>query len=972
MMRRFALALFATLFIATVSALAQPLPVVRDRPSPGDFPLSTADSLATIVVGDGEAEVVKIAARMLADDIERVTGRRPAVAASAEGVVGPVLLAGTVNVASWIPAADAGDLRGQWETFRIKPLDDSPSGVDQALAVIGSDRRATAYGLLAIGRAAGVSPWVWWADVVPTRREALYVSSEPFIDGPPRVQYRGIFLNDEDWGLQPWAAKTFEPETGDIGPKTYARMFELLLRLRCNYLWPAMHPSTRAFNHYEDNKLVADRHAVAMGSSHAEPMLRNNVDEWTVDKNLWNFETNREGVLAYWEERIRANGRFENVYTIGMRGIHDSGMPGGGSLTDKARRLERIFTAQREMLSRTVGKPADQIPQIFVPYKEVLEIYRTGIDLPHDVTIVWSDDNHGYVRQFSNQAERSRSGRSGVYYHLSYWGRPHDFLWLYTMPPALVWEEMTKALEYGADRVWIGNVGDLKPCEIGMQWFLRIGWEGESLGPDQLDRYLVDFFTETFGPAHAPAIAGLMKEFYTLNYQRKPEHMGWSTIYPNRPVENGELSPWHNGDEIQRRLDAFDRLQTAAEAIGNDIPPDLQDAYFQLVLYPVRGAADMNGKHLHAQKSRLYAAQGRPSANLHAERARAAHARIQEATAYYNQTLARGKWNHMMSPNPRKLPVFDMPPVETVEVAGPPQLAVCVEGQSEPAQPGEPAETNRLPRFDRYLRREAFIDLIDTGADSLDWRATVDQPWIRLSATSGTLSIEQRLHATIDYDAVPRGDSLGGAITIAAADRSFTLPVEVFNPDVEPTPGTFVQIAGQIAIDAEHFAQHRAASTRWRTIDGLGRTGAAVGLFPRLSPSLSTPEAIAASAPVLDYPIHVFDGGKAKLTVEAIPTHEATEAHALICAVSIDDAPPMVVRFTQGNDERNGTWQRNVLRASMFGSADVTVPAGGHTLKLWGADPSVVVDRIELDFGNQRPTYLGPPETRVRNTANAD
>ena len=295
---------------------------------------------------------------------------------------------------------------------------------------------------------------------------------------PPSVKYRGIFINDEDWGLRPWASKTFEPETKNIGPKTYAKVFELLLRLNANLLWPAMHPGTTPFYNVPGNAEMAAAYAIVVGSSHAEPMLRNNVGEWD-EKSMghFNYITNKEKVYNYWEERVKQSKGNDAVYTLGMRGVHDSGMEGIKGPKEAVPLLERIFNDQRGLIKKHINENVAAVPQVFTAYKEVLDIYDQGLKLPDDVTIVWPDDNYGYIQRFNNEAEKKRPGGSGVYYHASYWGRPHDYLWLGTTHPSLIRQEMMKAYETGADRLWVLNVGDIKPLEYSMQVFFDMAYD---------------------------------------------------------------------------------------------------------------------------------------------------------------------------------------------------------------------------------------------------------------------------------------------------------------------------------------------------------------------------------------------------------------------------------------------------------------------------------------------------------------
>jgi hypothetical protein len=405
------------------AAWATPTAWVSDQARPGDFPLVRGGRAADVVYAAEDFKVVAIAALHFAADVGRVTGRKPAVRTDVSGQGAPVVLAGTLGhnrlIDGLVKAGrlDVTGLRGQWETYLITTVADPLPHVPRALAVVGSDRRGTAYGLFELSEAIGVSPWYWWADVAPRKRSELYLATGTRRFGPPSVKYRGIFLNDEDWGLQPWAAKTFAPAEGGIGPKVYEKVFELLLRLKANTLWPAMHACTKPFNSFPEDARLANDYGIVMGSSHAEPMLRDNVGEWTAPPEEYNHVTNRAGVLRYWEERVTANGRYENIYTLGMRGIHDSPIVGPKTDAERVQTLEQIFADQRALLAKYVNANVTQVAQAFTPYKEVLRLYHEGLRVPDDVTIVWPDDNFGYIRQFPTPAERRRSGGFGIYYH---------------------------------------------------------------------------------------------------------------------------------------------------------------------------------------------------------------------------------------------------------------------------------------------------------------------------------------------------------------------------------------------------------------------------------------------------------------------------------------------------------------------------------------------------------------------------
>lgn len=540
---------------------------------------------------------------------------------------------------------DVSAIRNRWESFLIATVERPAPGVSRALVIAGSDRRGTAFGIYELSRAIGVSPWHWWADVTPLRQSKLYVRAGTRRFGPPSVKYRGIFINDEDWGLTPWSGSNFEPGTAGMGPKTYAKVFELLLRLKANTLWPAMHKITPAFNANPENARLADRYAIVMGSSHAEPMLRNNVREWTGDSRDYDYGRKPEAVRAYWEERVRTNGRFENIYTLGMRGIHDSGMQGASDMPTRRRFLESIFADQRAMIALHVSPQVERVPQVFTPYKEVLDVYRAGLSVPDDVTLMWPDDNFGYIRHFPTAAERKRSGGSGIYYHLSYLGAPLSYLWLSTTPPSLIAEEMGRAFDLGADRMWIANVGDIKPAELATDYFLSLAWDVPGTSARGVDAFLRRWAAENVDARQAGAIAGLLAEHHRLNFIRRPEHLQWWL-----PGQKPRASPLTLG-EADSRLAAFDANLLRLRATHAAIAPERKDAFFQLVGYPVEAAAEANRRFFEAEAHDELRDGNLTEALRRAGQAHTANARIAALTAQYD-ALGGGKWRGFIAVEP--------------------------------------------------------------------------------------------------------------------------------------------------------------------------------------------------------------------------------------------------------------------------------------------------------------------------------
>ena len=567
-------------FLAAKALLAVCLTILTLQPataelalasSPGanDFILAGGNSVAAIFVETNDERAVLRATGDLADDFAQVAGTKPEIVNqfSPDNKIGVII--GTIGKSKIIDQLAAeGKLAtngtsGEWESYVLQVVKNPLPGVDAALVIAGSDRRGTIYGVYQLSEMIGVSPWHWWADMPVKQRKTLALRGDIFKQGPPAVKYRGIFLNDEDWGLRPWASKTFDAETGNIGPKTYAKIFELLLRLHANYIWPAMHPDTRAFNFYPGDKELADDYGIVMGSSHCEQMLRDNIDEWKPDVNgEYNFVTDPGGVLKYWEQRVRENGQYENIYTLGMRGISDSGLPGGGTPQEKADRLRAIISAQREMLARDVNTNIAAVPQIFCPYKEVLELYRLAPDIPGDITLVCRTTITAMSAKIFRRARTRPQRRRGSLLSRLVLGRAARLSLALFTPPALIAEEMTKAFDYGADKVWIVNVGDLKPAELDIEFFLKLAWNPHSWNGMNTYDLLEKQIARDFGPASAPELTSIMAEYYRLNYQRKPEHMGFPT------------TNLFSGDEAAQRLDAWQKLSARVDAVGKNLPPE--------------------------------------------------------------------------------------------------------------------------------------------------------------------------------------------------------------------------------------------------------------------------------------------------------------------------------------------------------------------------------------------------------------
>lgn len=547
------------------------------------------------------------------------------------------------------------------------------------LLVVGNNARGTAYGLLELSRKAGVSPWVWWSDVKPEKRARLTLPGSYKTLQSPSVEYRGIFLNDEDWSLQPWSWKTFEKgEPGRIGVRTYKEIFKLLLRLRANAIWPGMHGITTPFYLVPGAKEAADSCGIVVGTSHCEPLMRNNVGEWNTEKyGPYNYITNKKRIQDYWVERLKEAAPYHNMYTIGMRGVHDGDMEGVHTRKEKLTALQQVINDQRALLAKYVNKDVEKVPQVFVPYKEVLDIMEDGLKVPDDVTLMWCDDNYGYMTRLSDAEQQKRSGGAGVYYHLSYWGRPHDYMWLCTTQPGLLYNEMRQAYDHNARKVWIVNVHDLKPSAYDLELFLDMAWNIDAVSPSTLELHLEKWLCREFGEDAGKKLLPAMLEFYRLCGIRKPEHMGWTQVELNRKVYprgrsqviDTEFSLNEFGGELDRYLEDYAAVTRVVAEVEALIAPERRDAYFSHIKYQTFAAAAMAVKMLEAQRARSYATGQcdktlwtRDSAMAMAcAKSMKGYRDIQKLTDYYNNKMASGKWKYSMCYNPRDLYAFFPP-----------------------------------------------------------------------------------------------------------------------------------------------------------------------------------------------------------------------------------------------------------------------------------------------------------------------
>ena len=627
-----AIAALFTLGILRAEAIDHPgatLPVA----SPERLSLVSAGKPLPIVVSSNDNPAVLHAAKNLQKDFERVTGILPFMGDNTQAET--AIIIGTLDsplIKEMVSKGkiDAGQLVGLTEKYMITTVTDPADGINEALVITGSDRRGVVYGIYEISEQIGVSPWYDWADVPVARQQNLSIARGTYTAGEPAVRYRGIFLNDEAPCLTGWVKNTYGTDYGDHN--FYARVFELILRLRGNFLWPAMW-SWAFYADDPENSRVADEMGVIMGTSHHEPMARNH-QEWARKRGeygAWNYATNKKVIDKFFTEGIERAKDTEDLITIGMRGDGDEAMSAEADVA----LLEKVIDNQRKIIRKVTKKPADQTPQVWALYKEVQDYYDAGLRVPDDVTILLSDDNWGDVRRLPNAEELKRKGGWGMYYHVDYVGAPRNSKWLNVTPVQNLWEQMQLTYSYGVDRLWVLNVGDLKPMEYPITLFLDIAWNPERFNAENLKDHTVDFCRQQFGEEQAAEAARILNLYSKYNGRVTAEMLDSRTY-------NLQTGEW------KQVSDEYIKLEAEALRQYMTLPEEMRDAYFQLILFPVQAMANLYEMYYaQAMNHALYNA-GDPAANEWADKVEACFARDKFLTDQYNNVMADGKWKDMM------------------------------------------------------------------------------------------------------------------------------------------------------------------------------------------------------------------------------------------------------------------------------------------------------------------------------------
>jgi len=937
----------------TAFALGEPLHVTFTATA-ASFPLTDSNRTTPLYIDANDYPGVIHAVANFTDDIHAVTNLTPTTLHTLPTTGDQdLILIGTIGHSTAIDALiathklDVSTIRGHWEMSLTQIVDNPFPGIARALVIAGADKRGTIFGIYDLSEQIGVSPWAWWADVPIPHHDSLYLTPGTYIQPEPRVKYRGIFLNDEAPALSGWTKEKF----GGFNSKFYVHVFDLLLRLKANFLWPAMWGS--AFN--EDDTLnpkLADEYGIVMGTSHHEPMMRAQ-QEWKRHGNgTWDYTTNQKALDDFWRQGVRRNKNYEQLTTIGMRGDGDMAMSAG---TNTAL-LERIVADQRKILTEEVNPDITKVPQVWALYKEVQSYYEAGMRVPDDVTLLWCDDNWGNIRRLPTPAERKRPGGAGIYYHFDYVGDPRSYKWINTYNISKVYEQMNLAINYGADRMWIVNVGDLKPMEFPIEFFLNMARTPDHFTPDNLHAYTVEWATRDFGPDHAEEIASIFDLYQRYISRRKPEMLAPDTF------------SLENFNEANRVDKEWVVLTNREVLLQRKIPANQQAAFFELLGYPIFAAANDVHLYLEAGRNAYYAKQGWAAANKFN-----ADDRLREdaqLSATYNHLL-NGKWNHMMDQTHIGYTFWNEPPKNTT----PPHITLNV-----PEHGGFGVNTqiasSKAPTLGTFIEGDEtskhIFTLFNKGSAPLPYTITTSAPWISITRlwepvapgtkynpiSSSTLEGSEALVAQIDWKTAPVHDTTASITLASSGQPAITLPLQLIHPHVGAvTVPIALESNGYVAIEAAHTSSITAdPSIHWHELPNYGPTLSGMTLFPVTATSNPHSEAS------LNYAVDLYDKGDFTLHLTTAPTLNFVPGRGLRLAVSIDNGPRKVIDTLAHNTDHD--WRISVADGVRHIEVPLTISTPGqHMLHIFAVDPGIVLERLDLAHGALPYSYLGPPES---------
>ncbi len=907
-------------------------------------------NISPIFLDDGELPGVKRAAENLRIDIENVSGKKPELKTKIDEINNTAIIIGTIGNSPLINKLIADKkinidkIQNQWDAFQVDVVDNPFPNIKKALVIVGANKRGTTYGIYSLSEQMGVSPWYWWADVPVKKKSAIYIDNKTFVSEIPKVKYRGIFLNDEAPALTNWVTEKY----GGYNHQFYEKVFELLLRLKANYLWPAMWNNAFADDDIQ-NMILADEYGIVMGTSHHEPMMRADKEWNRHGKGVWEYSKNPENLYNFWMDGAKRNKNYESLYTMGMRGQQDEPMSEGENIG----LLERIVKDQREILAKVFGEDkVTQVPQVWALYKEVQGFYERGMRVPDDVILLWCDDNWGNIRRLPSPEERKRVGGAGVYYHFDYVGGPRSYRWINTISIAKIWEQMHLAYEMEANKIWIVNVGDLKPMEYPIEFFLNMAWNPEAWPKERIPEFSTLWATREFGAQHAKEIAEIMTGYTRHNLNRKPE------------LQEANIYSQIHYDESNRVTNKIKNLAEKAETLYSKLPAEQRDAFYQLVLFPTKASATITEMYDAQAKNHLYAKQMRTTANVYADKVRELFAQDAALEAEYH-ALNNGKWNHFMDQPHIGYVYWNNPSADTLPVthhyepAAAAEMGIAFEGMAD-AFPVPAAYA--LPRFDPFGKQERTLEIFNKGKESFTATAKASVPWIILSNTSIQVDRVKPIKVSIDWAKAPKGSSSGKIqITGSASWWGAGITVNIVNPDYKKSELTgFVESDGYISIEAEHYQRTQASGKlNWESIPEHGRTLSSMSVYPIGDWHFESPM----EAPYLEYDVYLFSTGKVDIEGFFAPSWPFLPKQGLRYAVALGDEEPQVVELTK--DMSAPAWEetaRSDVRRSV--TQHQVTQTGKHKLRIYSLDAGVSLQKILINTGGLQPSYLGPEESK--------
>lgn len=930
------------------------------------FPLVAEGKSAPLCVSSQDHPGVIRVAKHLQTDIKQVTGIEPEIITD-ETTENTVVIIGTIGKNPVIDKLikekkiNADKVINRWDTYALQTVENPLPNVNQALVIFGSNKRGTIYGMYDLSSHIGVSPWYWWADAPIQKKAELYVKPGFYSPGEPKVKYRGIFINDEAPALKNWAKEKF----GGFNHKFYEKVFELILRNKGNYLWPAMWIPT-AFNDDDpENPRLADEYGVIMSTSHHEPMMRAHDEWYRFNGGQWNYKTNKEKLQEFWRGGIERMGNYESVVTVGMRGDGDSAMTEETAVN----LLKTIIADQRKIIADVTGKPAEETPQVWAIYKEVQDYYDKGMRVDDDILILFCDDNWGNIRILPKKEDLDHKGGYGIYYHFDFVGAPTSYRWLNVTQVERVWEQMNLAYEWGVRDLWLVNVGDIKPMELPISFFLDFAWNPEAINAADLPDYYVSWAKQQFGDHNTKEIAEVLSLYTKYNARRTPE-----TIKP----DTYSLENYREADKVVRD---YKNLLEKAKNIYKKLPKSHKSAFYQLVLFPVEACSNLNEMYVAAGKNKYYGERGGASANYYAEKVKELFDKDAELTSYFHEKLENGKWNHMMSQTHigytywNHPPMNKMPAVSYVHTGKAAELGYLIEYGAKPRWgwldvEGDWAFSKELPQFDPINNQNYYVELINRGDEKLSYTIKAKENWIKLSSERGKIQFDEKVYVSIDWEKAPKGHATG-EIVISGAGKQYTVNVPIRN-DLPQACG-FVENNGVVSIEADHHANMVNSKDSWTVIPNLGRTSSSLTAEPanaeRQTPGESTPR--------LEYTFTVFDEGELKVDTYLSPTLNYQKNEGLKYAIAIDDEEPKIINLHKGEtkpDWEYPSWWNNSVTDHIKKKRSVhrIAKAGKHTLKVWMVDPGIVFQKFVIDAGGLKPSYLGPPKSVYLKSPNLD